>query len=123
MNLNNMNLKQTIKFFNDQERCEFENLYTERDELLKNNDWFVINGVDALHSKFSPEQQVYALNKCKEIGVRATSRLLGVSRRTLQRWCRRFNVSIPRYPPWMDDWRQRKIRKRDFWRLRGYCPT
>ena len=120
MNLNNMSLKQTIKFFNDQEKCEFENLYTERYELLKQNDWFVINGIDALHSKYSPEQQVYALNKCKDIGVRATSRLLGVSRRTLQRWCRKFNVHIPRYPPWMEDWVIKKIRKRDFWRLRGF---
>ena len=120
MKPDNMSLKQTIKFFNNQERCEFENLYTERYELLKQKKWIRINGVLALHGKYSPEKQIYALRKCEEIGVRATSRLLGVSRRTLQRWCRRFNVSIPRYPPWMEDWRERKIRKRDFWRLRGF---
>ena len=115
-----MNLKQTINFFNEQEREEFENIYTQREELLKQKKWIRINGVWAMHGKYSPEQQAYALKKCEEIGVRATSRLLGVSRRTLQRWCRRFNVYIPRYPPWMSDWVDRKIRKRDFWRLRGY---
>jgi len=120
MNINNMNLKQTIQFFNEQERDEFQNLYTQRKELLKQEKWIRINGIWAMHGKYSPEQQVYALKKCEEIGVRATSRLLGVGRRTLQRWCRRFNVHIPRYPPWMDDWRERKIRKRDFWRLKGY---
>ena len=83
MNMNNMNLKQIINSFNEETRIEFENLYTERDEWLKEGKWFRINGVWALHSKYSPEQQIYALNKCSEIGVRATSRLLGVCKRTL----------------------------------------
>jgi len=30
---------------------------------------------------------------------------------------KKINVNIPRYPPWMYDWRERKIRKRNFWRL------
>ncbi len=115
-----MNPKWTIQFFSEETRFEFENLYTQRKDILQQRKWIRINGIWALHSKYSPEQQIYALNKCQELGIRATSRLLGVSRRTLQRWCRRFNVSISRYPPWMADWRERKIRKRNFWRRRGY---
>ena len=117
---NSSYMKSVIWLFNQEIKTEFENLPTKRKELLKNNEWIRINDVWALHSKYSPEQQIFALNKCRELGIRATTRLLGVGRRTLQRWCRRFNVYIPRYPPWMSDWVDRKIRKRDFWSLRGY---
>jgi hypothetical protein len=120
MNFDNMSMKSIINIFNNQTKRVFDQLYTKRKEMLRNKTWVKLNGISIIHSKYSPEQQVYALNKCQEHGIRATSRLLGVSRRTLQRWCRRYNISIPRYPPWMDDWIARKIRKRDFWSLRGY---
>ncbi|MBN1214061.1 MAG: helix-turn-helix domain-containing protein [Candidatus Lokiarchaeota archaeon] len=116
----NYNLKQAIRYFNEQIRTEFQNLPTDRNELLLQGKWISIYGIPALHGKYSPEQQIYALEKCKEHGIRAASRLLGVSRRTLQRWCRYYNVKIPRYPPWMTGWRERKTRRRNFWRMRVY---
>ena len=120
MNIRDMSVRELIKYFNLETKKEFDNLYTDRDELMKHNKWVHIRNIEALHSKYSPEQQIFALKKCNEIGIRATSRLLGVSRRTLQRWCKRYNIVIPRYPAWMDDWRKRKIRKRNFWNLRGF---
>lgn len=92
-------LKSLIESFNLETKTEFEHLYTERDDLLRQKKWVRINDIWALRGKYTPEQQVYALNKCKELGIRATSRILGVCRKTLQRWCKRFNVTTPRYPP------------------------
>ena len=116
--LNNSSIKSLAQYFNEQDRLEFVNLPTQRKELLKQNKWIEINGITALHSKYSPEQQIYALIKCQSTGVRATERLLKVSRRTLQRWCRRYKINISRYPIWMDRWVDKKIRMKSFWEQR-----
>lgn len=61
----------------------------------------------------------YAIEKAKSIGVRATSRLLHVPRRTIQRWLRSEGVTVKRCPDWVYDWaywRRRSIEKRRFWR-------
>ena len=36
---------------------------------------------------YNNEQKEYAIEKAKRIGIRATSRLLHIPRRTIQRWC------------------------------------
>lgn len=113
-------LKLIIQEFNEQTKKEFDYLRDEKYDLLRNKTWLNINGIPAIHSKYSPQQQKYALEKCLEIGIRATARLINVNRRTLQIWCRYYDICIPRYPEWMESWADRKRRRRDFWRLRGY---
>ena len=68
-----MNLKSMIAAFNEQEREEFRWMRYEKYHLLKEKKWSHINGKLVIHSKYSPQQQKYALEKCLNIGVRATS--------------------------------------------------
>ncbi len=68
---------------------------------------------------YTDNQKDYAIEKAKSIGVRATSRLLHVPRRTIQRWLRSERITVKRCPDWAYDWaywRRRRIEKRTFWR-------
>jgi len=63
---------------------------------------------------YTAEQKEYAMEKAKSIGVRATSRLLHVSRRTIQRWLRAEGINVKRCPDWVYDWaywRRKRIKK------------
>jgi len=120
MDINKIPIKQLIALFNEQAREEFQWMREEKYHLLKEKKWLYLNGKPAIHSKFSSQQQKFALEKCLDIGVRATSRLLQVNRRTLQRWLRYYKIDVPRYPNWLFDWVERKKKKREFWRRRGY---
>ncbi len=53
---------------------------------------------------YTQEQKEYAVEKAATIGVRATSRLLRVPRRTIQRWLRSKGIKVKRYPDWVFDW-------------------
>lgn len=67
--------------------------------------------------RYNNDQKKYAIDKAKSIGVRATSRLLHVPRRTIQRWLREKGITVKRCPDWVYDWaywRRRKIEKRRF---------
>ena len=68
---------------------------------------------------YTNKQKDYAINKAISIGVRATSRLVKVPRRTIQRWLRAKGITVKRCPDWVYDWaywRRRRIEKRTFWR-------
>jgi len=63
---------------------------------------------------YTREQKAYAIEKAKSIGVRATSRLLYVPRRTIQRWLRAKGIRVKRCPDWVYDWaywRRKRIEK------------
>ncbi len=53
---------------------------------------------------YNNDQKKYAIEKAKSIGVRATSRLLHVPRRTIQRWLRSEGITVKRCPDWVYDW-------------------
>jgi len=70
--------------------------------------------------QYTKSQKDYAFNLINEYGVRATARILQVPRRTLQRWCRKYNVWVKRCPYWVYQWAERRRKKREFWQRRGY---
>ena len=77
------------------------------------------NNLNPDGGKYSTEQREYAIEKALTIGVRATSRLLHVPRRTIQRWLRSEGITVKRCPDWVYNWaywRRRRIGKRRFWR-------
>ncbi len=47
---------------------------------------------------YTADQKGYAINNAISIGVRATSRLLHVPRRTIQRWLRAEGIIVKRCP-------------------------
>lgn len=72
--------------------------------------------------RYTEEQKEYVINKAQEIGVRATARLLQLSRKTIQRWLRAKGIQVKRCPSWVYDWvywrrkRQEKWERRRFYR-------
>lgn len=71
--------------------------------------------------RYTAEQKNMAFSMIQENGIRATSRILKLPRRTLQRWCRNERIFVPRCPAWVYDWAERRRRRREFWSRRGYC--
>jgi len=70
---------------------------------------------------YTKEQKEYAIEKAKTIGVRATSRLLHVPRRTIQRWLRTEGITVKRCPDWVYDWAYwRKKRQQKWQRIMSY---
>lgn len=53
--------------------------------------------------RYTEEQKEYAINKAQEIGVRATARLLQLSRKTIQRWLRAKGTRVKCCPDWVYD--------------------
>jgi len=87
--------------------------------LKSDKDEIYINGIKAKYSwKYTQRQQAFALNQIYEYGVRATARILGIPRSTLQNWIRKYDVNIPRYPHWMGMWIRKKLKMRRI--FRGY---
>ncbi len=94
----------------------FIRMFIEEENLEKRAEFNAL-GKDRGH--YTIEQKDYAINKAISIGVRATSRLLHVPRRTIQRWLRAKGIKVKRCPDWVYDWadlRRRRIEKRRFWR-------
>ena len=69
---------------------------------------------------YTHRQKKYAFELITEYGIRATSKILKIPRRTLQRWCRGNNIYVRRCPSWVYGWVERRRRKREFWERRGY---
>lgn len=69
---------------------------------------------------YSQEQKKYAFKLIDEYGIRATARILQIPRRTLQRWCRKDCMYVRRCPAWVYGWVERRRKRREFWRRRGY---
>jgi len=70
--------------------------------------------------RYTEEQKGYAFKQIAIYGVRATSRILKMPRRTLQRWCRKYGISIKRCPDWVYEWAERRKKRRKFWSRKGY---
>ena len=70
---------------------------------------------------YTAEQKEYAIDKAMSVGVRATSRLLHVPRKTIQRWLRAEGIEVKRCPDWVYEWAYwRKKRKEKWERLSFY---
>jgi hypothetical protein len=69
---------------------------------------------------YTSEQKEFALSQLDTSGVRATARILQIPRRTIQRWCRQYQVQVKRCPLWVYEWAERRRRRREFWERRGY---
>jgi len=70
---------------------------------------------------YTKEQKEYAVEKAKSIGVRATSRLFNLPRRTIQRWLREKGVAVKRCPDWVYDWAYWRRKRREKWeRIKSY---
>jgi len=69
---------------------------------------------------YTDKQKKYAIGLIDEYGIRATSRILDLPRRTLQRWCRQYDVYVKRCPAWVYEWAEKRRRRREFWQRRGY---
>jgi transposase-like protein len=100
----NLQNKQLIKLlaeeFNEEKRYSFESYGEE--------------------GRYTQRQKDYAFELIDEYGIRATTRILRVPRRTLQRWCRKHYVWVKRCPSWVYDWAERRRKRREFWQRRGY---
>lgn len=70
--------------------------------------------------RYTNPQKNYAIDQIDQYGVRATARILQIPRRTLQRWCRRYNIIVKGCPSWVFDWAAKRRKKRQFWERRGY---
>jgi len=70
--------------------------------------------------QYTSSQKNYAINQISQYGVRATARILQIPRRTLQRWCRKYNIIVKRCPYWVYEWAARRKKRREFWERRGY---
>lgn len=101
--------------------------------MSKNFDWFFKLAQRVLYDKmrtdfyelgtggqYTLKQKHFAFNVIEEYGVRATSRILCLPRRTLQRWCRENNIYVKKCPDWVYDWVYKRRKKREFWERRGY---
>lgn len=69
---------------------------------------------------YTKAQREYAFQTIHEYGIRATERIITVPRRTLQRWCRQNDIYVKRCPDWVFEWAEKRRKKREFWRHRGY---
>ena len=69
---------------------------------------------------YTPEQIKYAAGIIEESGIRAASRILGIPRRTLQRWKWTYGINVRRCPGWVYNWAENRRRRRAFWARRGY---
>lgn len=70
---------------------------------------------------YTQEQKEYAIEKAEAIGIRATSRLLNLPRRTIQRWLREKGIQVKKCPDWIRDWAYWRKKRREKWkRIREY---
>jgi hypothetical protein len=74
------------------------------------------------HNKrnYTEQQKDFTLSLIDTYGIRATSKILEIPRRTIQRWCRQYGKKVNRCPLWVYEWVEKRRRKRDFWERRGY---
>ncbi len=70
--------------------------------------------------QYTEAQKHFAFELISEYGIRATARILQIPRRTLQRWCRKYNIYVRRCPSWVYEWAERRRKRKEFWERRGY---
>ena len=85
---------------------------------------FEFRGLGNKGRRYTKLQKDYAIDQIDKYGVRATARILCLPRRTLQRWCRKYQIYVRRCPYWVYEWAERRRRGRAFWeRRRGHVAT
>jgi ActR/RegA family two-component response regulator len=80
---------------------------------------FVSLGLGTLRCNHN--QKDYALLQVDESGIRDTAKILGIPRRTLQRWCRASGKRVKRCPEQVYHWADNMRKRREFWQCRGLC--
>ena len=75
------------------------------------------NSLNKNRGQYTSEQKEYAIEKASTIGVRATSRLLYLPRRTIQRWLRSEGITVKRCPDWVYDWAYWRKKRREKFRF------
>ena len=70
--------------------------------------------------QYTEAQKHFAFELIGEYGVRATARILQIPRRTLQRWCIKYNIYVRLCPSWVREWAERRRKRKEFWARRGY---
>ena len=73
------------------------------------------NALGSCKGHYTSDQKDYAINKAISIGIRATSRLLNVPRRTIQRWLLAEGITVKRCPDWVYDWAYWRRKRREKW--------
>jgi len=82
---------------------------------------FYFQNLNPKGGHYTRGQKEYAIDKAGSIGIRATSRLLYVPRKTIQRWLRAEGIEVKRCPDWVYEWAYwRKKRKEKWERLSFY---
>jgi hypothetical protein len=105
--MSNHQIKMLIEQFNEEKRSCFAALGRGRKGL-----------------RFHADQRGYAVQLAQEIGVRATARILGLQRKTIQRWLRAKGIWVKACPDWVYDWAYWRRKRREKWERitarRGY---
>ena len=99
--------------YNKQQIIDMQNMFYQEQK-----DYFDYLGA---RGHYTHEQKEYAFEKIHQCGIRATSRILQIPRRTLQRWCRAYGILVKRCPSWVYEWAERRKKRREFWARRGYA--
>ena len=84
-------------------------------EAEKRKQLSYFNSLNTNGGQYTSEQKEYAIEKAATIGVRATSRLLHLPRRTIQRWLREKGITVKRCPDWVYDWAYWRRKRREKW--------
>jgi hypothetical protein len=61
--------------------------------------------------RYTEAQKERAFELINDKGIRSAARILGVPRRTLQRWCKRHGVFVRRCPSWGYEWAERQVQE------------
>jgi DNA invertase Pin-like site-specific DNA recombinase len=102
--MSNHQIRELIEQFNEEKRSYFAALGHKRKGL-----------------RFHADQRAYAVRLAQEIGVRATARILGLQRKTIQRWLRAKGIWVKPCPDWVYDWAYWRRKRREKWeRIKAY---
>lgn len=82
--------------------------------------WFYYALGNGLECHYTEQQKKYAFELIQKIGIRATAKCLKIPRRTLQRWCGKYNIYVKYCPDWVYGWAERRNKRRLFWATLGY---
>jgi DNA invertase Pin-like site-specific DNA recombinase len=74
--------------------------------------------------RYTQKQKDFAIRLAQEKGVRATAKILGLHRKTIQRWLRAEGIWVKRCPDWVYEWAYWRRKRNEKWerirRYRGY---
>ena len=95
-------------------------VFIESENESKRDD-FKFLGYRSKRNRYTQEQKDYAINMAQESGVRATARILGLHRKTIQRWLKIQGIWVKRCPDWVYSWAYWRKKRREKWeRIRAY---